>query len=149
MKTVTLKDVIGFGPCWLTEPNGRERVEEALAGRKQWSALDCINDLPGRGVSAKDILWLILREALIDATTLHSLACDFAQVAVDRYWKPKYPNDARPQNAIDTKRRWIRGEATQAEVKVAASAAYSAAVSAACDEQLALVKSVLAEQEST
>jgi hypothetical protein len=110
MKSVTIDNVISFHPCWLHEPDGRDRLRALAACREHWTALDCIDDLPQRGVSSADILWLILRPELIDEDVLHSLACDFAQAAVDRYWTPHYPKDNRPQNAIDAKRKWLKSK---------------------------------------
>jgi len=127
MKTVTIDVIKSWKPCWLKQPGGCERLESVYEGREHWTALDIINDMPSRDVSAKDILWLVLRQELIDEKILHVLACDFAQDAIDRLWTPNYPNDNRPQNAIEAKRRWLRGEATDQELVVAEAAALAAA----------------------
>lgn len=73
--------------------------------------------------------------AMADATTvLHEAACDWAEVALRR----ADVTDERSWAAIETKRRWIRGEATDEELGAArgdawGAAARSAARSAAWD----------------
>jgi len=56
------------------------------------------------------------------------LACDFADRVLPIF-EAKYPDDKRPRTAIETTRKWLLGEATIEEVRLAtyvcASAAYA------------------------
>jgi hypothetical protein len=66
--------------------------------------------------------------AMADATmVLHAFACDQAEEALRRY----DPNpDPRSLAAIETKRRWMRGEATDEELAAARAAARAAGAAA-------------------
>lgn len=59
-------------------------------------------------------------------------ACDIAEIVVP-IWNKHYPDDKRPQNAIDTARRFARGKATKEELAAAWAAAWAAARAAARD----------------
>ena len=78
------------------------------------------------------MIWLACEcqeELGITDRQLHEIACDCAERAL------QYVPDGedRPRIAIMTKRRWIRGDATDEELSAAGSAAGSAAWSAARD----------------
>jgi hypothetical protein len=60
-------------------------------------------------VTIEDILWLLLREAIIEKNDLHELACKFAEQLLPIF-EMKYPDDKRPREAIAAKRAWLRGE---------------------------------------
>ena len=75
------------------------------------------------------MLWLcskmIEKNGWPDRKTLVLAACLCAETAL-KFWEKKHPTDNRPHIAIETARRWARGEATLDEVKAAADAAYAA-----------------------
>jgi len=68
------------------------------------------------------MLWL-LNKLNICETELHELACDFAE----RTLKYVPNNEERPRIAIETKRRWLRGDASDEELTAAGTAARAAA----------------------
>ena len=125
MKTVTYEEFLEFAPCWLDEEGGAARLKayfDRFGGRM--SALDILNL---DDVSAEDKLWSVLREEFIPAPILHEFACVFAEYALTLIDNP----DPRSINAIEVKRAWIRGEATDKELDTARGAACSAAKKAA------------------
>ena len=126
MKTITYEDFVSFKPCWLTDDEERDEHADQLAGyramRDEWSALDILRL---DEVDAKDRLWLVLREELIDAPILHEFACRCADRALARIDKP----DVRSVAAIEAKRKWLLGEISD-EAMDAAMAAARAAVRA-------------------
>ena len=126
MKTVTPEQFKGFGPCWLEDAAGRERFASIAALRAEWTALDVLN-LPD--VSATDKLWSVLREEFIDAPILHEFACRCAEYALSFVDNP----DPRSIAAIDAKRKWLRGEIKDKELRAARDAARDAAGAAARD----------------
>ena len=126
MKTVTPEQFKGFGPCWLEDAAGRERFASIAALRAEWTALDVLN-LPN--VSAGDKLWSVLREEFIDAPILHEFACRCAEYALSFVDNP----DPRSIAAIDAKRKWLRGEIKDKELRAAWAAAWAAARAAAGD----------------
>jgi hypothetical protein len=72
--------------------------------------------------SERTVLWMA------DATnTLHEFACLCAEEAL----RTAKVENVRCWNAINTKRKWLRGEATNEELSAAESAAWTAAGSAA------------------
>ena len=124
MKTVTPEQFKGFGPCWLETAEGRKRFARIAAIRDEWTALDVLN-LPN--VSAADKLWSVLREEFIDAPILHEFACRCAEYALSFVDNP----DPRSIAAIDAKRKWLRGEIKDKELRAARDAARAAAWAAA------------------
>lgn len=128
MKSITYEDFAGFEPCWLTDEYKRAEHAEQLARyramRDKWTALDILRL---DEVSAEDRLWLVLREELVDAPILHEFACRCAERALSRVYTP----DPQSISAIETKRKWLRGECTDDELHAARSTARSTARSAA------------------
>ena len=156
MQTVTYEEFLDFNPCWLEQEGGKERIKsyfDRFGGRM--SALDI---LTLDDVSAKDKLWSVLREEFIPAPILHEFACECAECALSLINSP----DPRSIKAIETKRAWLRGEATDEELAAARDAAwdawgaaysaawdaaYSAAYAAARDAQVAYLIMVLEEEK--
>ena len=69
--------------------------------------------------------------AMVDATkTLHEFACWCAETALERERKAGREPAARSWAAIAVKRRWLVGQATDAELAVAGAAAWDAASAA-------------------
>ena len=126
MKTVTVEQFKKFGPCWLKTAEGREMFACIAAIRTEWTALDVLN-LPD--VSAQDKLWSVLREEFIAAQILHEFACRCAEYALSFVESP----DPRSIAAIEAKRKWLRGEITDAELYDAWDDASGAAQAAAQD----------------
>ena len=128
MKTITYEDFVSFKPCWLTDDEERDEHADQLAGyramRDEWSALDILRL---DEVDAKDRLWLVLREELIDAPLLHEFSCRCAERALSRIDKP----DERSIAAIEAKRKWLRGEISDKELHSAWSEARAATRNAA------------------
>ena len=125
MKTVTYEEFLEFEPCWLEEEDGEERIKtyfDRFGGKM--SALDILNL---DDVSAADKLWSVLREEFIPAPILHEFACVCAEYALSLIENP----DPRSIKAIEVKRAWMRGEATDEELDAARAAAWAAAWGAA------------------
>ena len=126
MKTVTVEQFRNFGPCWLETVEGRGKFARIAAIKNEWTALDVLN-LPD--VSAQDKFWSVLREEFIEAPILHEFACRCAEYALSFVESP----DPRSIAAIEAKRKWLRGEITDAELHAARASAWSAVSSAAMD----------------
>ena len=71
-----------------------------------------VNDKEFGLVTAKHLRVLWLADA---STILHEFACDATKRTLDRV----HPSAAHKYNAVDVKRRWIRGEATDEELDAA------------------------------
>jgi hypothetical protein len=129
MKTATIDDIMKWEPCWLedaSEAEVRVRIQKFMGRRKAVTGLDIIRSWK---LSVEHKLWCLLRNFWFSDRELRLLACDFAERALP-VWETAYPEDDRPRQAIDTARRFVRGEATAEELEVAAVAARSAAVAA-------------------
>ena len=120
MKTVTVEQFRKFGPCWLETAEGREKFARIAAIRNEWTALDVLN-LPD--VSVQDKFWSVLREEFIEAPILHEFACRCAEYALSFV----EGSDPRGIAAIEAKRKWLRGEITDADLAAACDAAMYAA----------------------
>jgi len=125
MKTVTIEDILSFGPCW---ENARERMEKIAQkyNQQEWSAVDVLR-LPEALVSNADKLWLVLREELVDVPVLHEFACRCAEHVLSKIDNP----DPRSVAAVEAKRAWLRGEISDDELDNAHDAAGAAHYAAA------------------
>ncbi|HUS88029.1 MAG TPA: hypothetical protein VMW91_01455 [Desulfosporosinus sp.] len=130
MKSVTIDQVISWGPCATygkTDKEIREKLEQLANGRESMTALEILElDIPQR-----DIQWAILREELIDAKNLHEFACWCAGQALLGEREAGREPHLNSWKAIEVKRRWIKGEATDKELNAAWAAAGAAAWAAA------------------
>lgn len=72
------------------------------------------------------MLCIVLENKFLDETTLHLLACDFAESSLSNF-EVLYPDDSRPRLAIEAKRRFINGEISREDLLVAWLEAKSAA----------------------
>ena len=78
----------------------------------------------------EDLFWVILRTELVPEKLLHEVAIYCAEKVLPLF-ETEYPGDMRPRDAIETKKRWLRGEASDAEFEAAREAAWDAARAAA------------------
>lgn len=120
MKTITYEQFLEFDPCYLYDPEKKALMESIAQRREHWSAMDI---LELENIPAADRLWAVLREELIDAPILHEFACRCAERALSRIENP----DPRSLRAIEVKRAWLRGKATDEELAAALAAAQDAA----------------------
>ena len=74
----------------------------------------------------EDLFWVILRTELVPEKLLHEVAIYCAEKVLPLF-ETEYPGDMRPRDAIETKKRWLRGEASDAEFEAAREAAWDAA----------------------
>ena len=150
MMSVTIDTVLRWQPC--DPPYTREYVTSLFAGRKMITALDVLDmDIPH-----EDKLWAVLREDMIREHGLQELACRFVEDVLPLY-EQQFPGDDRPRRAIEVKRLWLRGEATNEELVAAwtaaawavraaadvADVAWAAATEAAWEKQVEIVREYL------
>ena len=117
MKTVTLEQIMSWNLCY-----EREKISDLLFQDKEEVGFE---DIVTLDIPAKDKLWAVLRNEFFTDNDLYFLACKFASLVMP-IWEKYYPNDKRPQTAIETRLRWLRGEATDEELAVARTAAGAA-----------------------
>ena len=122
MKTVTYEEFLEFNSSWAGGTAHVKAYFDRFGGSV--SALDILNL---NDVSAEDKLWSVLREEFIPAPILHEFACVCAEYALTLIDSP----DPRSVKAIEVKRAWMRGEATDEERAAALDAASEAVREAA------------------
>jgi hypothetical protein len=71
------------------------------------------------------MIWLATRQHWMDDRELRGFACDCAERVLPLFEK-QHPDDTRPRVAIETARRYARGEATEEELAAAEAAAGAA-----------------------
>ncbi len=123
MKTVTVDDVLTWGPC-----HSEVKVREMAAPLGE--RFDALDVLRATHITAEDRLWTVLRPEMIDEPTLHEYACRSAEWALAFVALGGATIDPRSLAAIEVKRRWVRGEATDEDLAAARAAAYAAAADA-------------------
>ena len=82
-----------------------------------------------------DDTWWYISNAYAEFTQeqkndLHLIGCDWAERTLENFEK-QFPEDKRPREAIEAKRKFVKNEITEEELSAAWSAAWSAAESAA------------------
>ena len=104
--TIT-RDQISLWLSWYS----REEVLRLLKGKTELTIAEILTS----DISAEDKLWLLLREEILPARTLHEFALWCAETALTKanvtdevYW-----------NAFRIKRLWLNGEATNEELEAA------------------------------
>lgn len=136
-RTVTVEQVLSWRPC---EPYRRGRIEALFAGRQELSALEILAlDIP-----AEHRLWAVLREDLIAAETLHEFACRCAESVLYSERAAGREPDLSCWAAIEAKRKWLRGEITDRELRTVEAASWRAAGAAAVGAAEATVEHVAA-----
>ena len=121
MMSYTIDDVMSWKPCY-----SREQVSGWFGARTCMT----VDDLMELDISDDDKLWCLLRPHVISERKLHELACNYADHALQRERAAGHEPDRRSWAAIETKRRWLRGEATDQELAAAWSAARAAEAAA-------------------
>lgn len=110
--SVTVDDVLNWDLCLLVP----SRLREAMAGRERWTALDFIEAFGPETLSHDILLDLILRSQLIPADLLLQLACEFAEDLTAAASAAGYSPNPQSVASIETRRRWLQGEATDKEM---------------------------------
>ena len=123
LPTVTVDDVLSWGPC-----HSETKVRELAA--PLGDRFDALAILRAAHITAADRLWTVLREEMIPAPILHEFACRTAEWALVLVALGGAEIDSRSADAIATKRRWLRREASDKELSAAWIAARSAAEAA-------------------
>ena len=67
------------------------------------------------GIPAEDRIRILLKSGIVPKKQLRLLACNFAERTL-LHFEAEYPDDKRPREAIETRRRWVNGEATDEEL---------------------------------
>ena len=127
----TVDDVMSWKPCGWDDPeNGRYQREyvEKLFGRKKYLTA---SDILCLKIPLEDRFWAVLRAEMVPDKVLFEFACWCAENALRRERRQGREPDERSWKAVEMRRRWLRGEATDEELSAAWSAAESAAWSAA------------------
>jgi hypothetical protein len=119
--SITGDDLISFKPCY-----GGSKLKALLALFRTrpywtWREIAALEQYP-----PADRLWLLLRPELIAEPTLHTLSCDFAEYTLELERAAGRDPDPRLWAAVATKRRWIAGAASDAELTEALQAAWRA-----------------------
>jgi hypothetical protein len=123
MKKVTIEDIMSWGPC---DTYPRERIKK-LMGRKKYVTL---NDIwKAKLDEPYDYFWLILREEFISERNLHKIAIYAAKLVLPIF-EEKYPDDKRLRQAIEAKKKWLRGKISDEELNIASDTAWAASYAA-------------------
>ena len=77
------------------------------------------------GPSIGDKFWVILREDFIPSSILHEFGYQCAEHVL-HFFEREFPNDLMPREAIEAKRKWVRGEITNKELEASKNAAWEA-----------------------
>jgi hypothetical protein len=121
---ITADMIIEWDPCESYTP---EMIRDGIGGGKTPLEI-CDLDIP-----AQDKLWLLLREEIIPAKDLHEFACQFAETALHAERAAGREPHPDSWKAIEVKRRWMAGVATDEDLSAASATAWDAAWATAWD----------------
>jgi len=125
---ITVKQIMSWKPC---SEYPIEKVKRLVGNGK--TALEiCVLDIP-----AVDILWVLLRSAIVPEIELHELGCKFAESILKAESEAGREPQIASWEAIKIKRQWIKGQATTAQLLAAELAAWSAAAWSAAESAAA------------
>ena len=111
---ITVGDLKRWKACyWCDEGDERAKEYEARTDPAGVTPLELARF---SWIPMGDRLWVLLREEVIPAERLHLLGCEFTEMALPVFEK-EFPDDSRLRDAVETKRRWLRGEATSGELE--------------------------------
>ena len=112
------------GAAWL-------RKNDACSEGYAWARAKCATLREVWDSARPDLLiWVATREGVLEDRTLWEFACWCAEQALP-YWEAVYQDDKRPQQAIEARRGWLRGEVSDEQLAAARAAAGAAAWAAA------------------
>jgi len=115
MKIITTEVIMTHNPC---DDYPESRISELIGKGK--TPLEIL-DLP---IPSQDRIWVLTREEILSDQILHEFAL-LCEESVLHIYEDRHPGDRRPRNAIEAKRRWLRGEITDMELSEAADAAWA------------------------
>lgn len=119
---ITIEQVMKWKPCY-----SEQKILSLSGGRREMTPRE-IADM--ETVSVEDRIWLLGRREVVGEPALAEWGCDCAEHVLpiwESWAKQNVANSfAAPRSAIDTKRRHLRGEATDAELAAAEAAARAA-----------------------
>ena len=116
MKLITLENIRAWGPCY----------DPLRYAPEDWSGT-ALDVLRAENVPLPDRLWVVLREAVLDAKTLRLFAVWCGRQALALINNP----DPRSVMACETAERYAHGCATDEELRAARDTAWDAAWTAA------------------
>jgi len=112
---ITVNHVLSWGPCWLDEEGGEDRVRATLAPLgESFTALDVLRL---EEVTHTDRLWVALQDGALSAEELRLFAVDRARDQIRRKLAahalpPDYPIAVEISGAIDAAERDAKGSAS-------------------------------------
>ena len=119
MKRVSIDTVLSWHPC---EGYTRRKVTKLFAGRKTVSALNVLD----MKIPDTDKCWAAVRPELLTDSQLHEVGLRYAERLLTAERGAGREPDPRSWAVLEVKRRWLKGEATDEELRKAARAAWAA-----------------------
>jgi len=117
----TVQDIIRWQPTCIDNAELRRR----FGPHTHRTPLDAFH----ANLTYTELIWLLLRDEVLPTSSIHKIACDCAERVIHIFNRYQ-PNDTRPRQLIDVKRRWLNDDATKQDVKAARIAAMASANSA-------------------
>ena len=109
-KLLSRINACGEAQTWVTEHGGETSELWRDCERGDWMAWILVETQDRLGITRQQIVLAL---------------CDCAELSL-KYFEKEYPKDTRPRQAIETARKWAKGNATEEQLKSAASAAADA-----------------------
>jgi hypothetical protein len=119
LNKVTAKQIYSFVEC---DRYDLARIKELFGKRRKVDALDILRC---EEVNVEDRLWVVLRPELLPKKILQLFTIKCAEHVLPIF-EEAYPEDARPRKAIETKKKFVEGGATEEELEAARDEAEAA-----------------------
>ena len=125
---ITVDTIMSWGPC---EEYTKTKIKKLLKGVCGDMGNITYRDILKLSIPVNDKLWVLLRPEFIPERQLHEIGIWCWEEIARPVWEKHHPDDRRPHDAVATKRLWLDGKATDAELAAARASAWAAARAAA------------------
>lgn len=137
MHRYTMQDIMALGPCQPTEDDPDDgypehRIRALFGDRRSVTLLDICDD---ERVLVEDRQWVLY--GLLPERIVHEAACRYAEHALERERAAGREPDQRSWAAIKAKRKWLRGEISDIDLKASRVAAWAAVMAVGEDGEAA------------
>lgn len=91
-------------------PISDSKIHALMDGRERWTAAELVANYDPMRHFVRELLLVVLRTELITSETIWEIACRFMDLAFDCLRERGVEPDPRTVAAVETRRRWLRGE---------------------------------------
>lgn len=113
---VTKQQIRDWNPCY-SDDQLETALDKLFGDRQEITVLDILNSDKTIYENISDVGWLIFRPEVIGERLCHEIGIFAWQTIAKPIWDKYCTNDSRPNDAVECKKRWLNGQATNEELQ--------------------------------